>query len=79
MVRQVVIPGINDTDAYMERLKNYIETNLPTATRVELLPYHRLGAHKYEAMGIAEPLGDTPPCEKAVTEALLKKHFPHMT
>ena len=78
VVRQVVIPGINDTDGYMESLRAYIKEKLPTAKKVELLPYHRLGAHKYKDLGLEEPLGETPACERAVTDALLAKHFPDM-
>ena len=51
VVRQVVIPGINDTDGYMEGLRAYIREKLPTAKRVELLPYHAMGEHKYGALG----------------------------
>ena len=75
VVRQVVIPGINDSDEYMLRLREYIEKNIPTASSVELLPYHTLGAHKYRALGIPEPLVGTPQMDTARCEELWKKHF----
>ena len=77
-VRQVVIPNYNANDAYMQALRAYIQKKLPTATRVELLPYHRMGAHKYRTLGLAEPLGDTPAADKEAVAALARKHFPDM-
>ena len=50
-IRQVVLPGFTDSPAYMEQLAALVET-LPTVTRVELLPYHRLGIEKWRALGL---------------------------
>lgn len=75
IVRQVVIPGVNDTDEYMVRLREYVEKNIPNAVDVELLPYHTLGSHKYRELGITEPLANTPQMSVEVCEALYKKHF----
>ena len=50
-IRQVVLPGFTDSLAYMEQLAALVET-LPTVTRVELLPYHRLGIEKWHALGL---------------------------
>jgi len=33
---------------------------VPTVERVEVLPFHRLGAAKYGALGLDYPLIDTP-------------------
>lgn len=75
VVRQVVIPGVNDSDGYMTALKEYIEKHIPHAMAVELLPYHRMGEHKYKALNMEIPLGDTPPMDKKKAETLWKKHF----
>lgn len=75
IVRQVVIPGYNDTDEYMLSLKDYINKNIPYAKSVELLPFHLLGAHKYKKMGIFYPLGELSPMDKEKTEKLSKKYF----
>ena len=75
VVRQVVIPGINDTDAYMESLKEYIKEKLPSATGVELLPYHTLGSHKYRELGIDEPLSGVGQMDAGKTEELYRRHF----
>ncbi len=77
VVRHVVIPGMNDGDDAMEALKAYIKANIPTATGVELLPYHLLGAHKYKKLGLAEPLPGTPSMDQEKTKQLWEKHFTH--
>lgn len=49
-IRYVLVPGYSDFEedirALGEQLGNY-----QNIQRVEILPYHRLGVHKYEAMG----------------------------
>lgn len=75
VVRQVVVPGINDTDEYMSRLREYIEKNIPSAVSVELLPYHTLGAHKYRSLGIPEPLVGVRQMDTERCEVLYKRHF----
>jgi len=75
VVRQVIIPGINDSDEYMQKLKNYINEKIPQAKKVELLPYHLMGVHKYKKLGLAEPLAGVPAMSKARTEELYQKYF----
>ncbi len=74
-VRQVVIPGINDNDNYMEKLKEYIAEKIPTAEKVELLPYHKLGVHKYTDIGIPYLFSTIEQMDKNTTEQLYRKHF----
>lgn len=56
-IRQVIIPGVNDTFAYMEELDKYIKNhiNIDNVERVEFLPYHKLGTEKYEKLHIFNP------------------------
>ncbi len=75
IVRQVVIPGYNDTDEYMLTLKNYIEKNIPYTRDVELLPFHLLGAHKYKKLGIPYPMENLSPMDKEKTDKLKEKYF----
>lgn len=49
IVRIPVIPGVNDVDSEMLRIAEYLEMMLPQS--LELLPYHRLGISKAEAVG----------------------------
>lgn len=50
-LRQVIVPGCNDTEADILRLKEYIK-NIENVERVELLPYHSMAKEKYKKLGI---------------------------
>lgn len=58
-IRHVVTPGINDDDEHLLATAHYI-ARYSVVERVDILPYHTLGAYKYESMGIAYPLAGTP-------------------
>lgn len=75
VVRQVVIPDVNDDDNYMQSLADYIKSNIPTAISVELLPFHKLGAHKYDKLGMVDPYMDKHAMDKTKTRALYEKFF----
>lgn len=68
-IRHVLVPGITDNDVYLYRLAAFIKT-LKNVERVEVLPYHAMGAVKYEKMGIEYPLkGVEPPDKERVANA----------
>ena len=73
-VRHVVVPGLTDGPDHMARLRDYVAT-LPRVERVELLPFHKLGAHKYEKLGRPDPLADTPPMEAALCNQFQQTWF----
>jgi len=62
-VRVPVVPGVNDTEEEMKNIKAFFETN-GYPEKVELLPYHAMGEHKYEALGKATQKFDIPDEEK---------------
>ncbi len=49
-LRYVVIPGITDDEADIRRLAEYC-SHLSCLEWVDLLPYHRLGVQKWQALG----------------------------
>lgn len=57
-IRHVLTPGITDNDTYLTETRDFIRT-LSNVKRVEILPYHGLGAIKYKDLGIEYPLKDT--------------------
>lgn len=60
-IRYVVVPGWSDAAEDVEALADFVVT-LPNVVKVELLPYHLLGKHKWEVMGIPYTLeGVEPP------------------
>ncbi len=62
-LRQVIVPGLNDTEESVLQLKNFA-ANLKNIERVELLPYHDMAKKKYKALGIAYRLEDVKPMDK---------------
>ena len=68
-IRHVLVPGITDNDEYLNRLAEFIST-LKTVEKVEVLPYHTMGAVKYKNLGINYPLdGVEPPSKERVENA----------
>lgn len=51
VIRIPVIGGVNDDDENIRASAAFVHENLPGA-KMELLPYHRFGIVKYEALGI---------------------------
>ncbi|WP_050614002.1 pyruvate formate-lyase-activating protein [Bacillus testis] len=68
-IRHVLVPGVTDFNDYLDRLGKFIGT-LKNVQKVEVLPYHKLGVYKWEALGLKYPLQDTdPPSEERVQNA----------
>ena len=62
-LRQVIVPGINDDEEHIKKLKEFIKP-LKNIQRVELLPYHTMAKKKYEVLNRDYPLGDTPEMDR---------------
>ncbi len=58
-IRHVVVPGWTDDDRLLQRLADYLKP-YRCIEKIELLPYHRMGARKYEQMGFDYRLEGTP-------------------
>ncbi len=56
-IRHVLVPGINDDEASLAKLSDFIAA-LGNVERVEVLPYHRLALPKYADLGIKYPIPD---------------------
>ena len=48
-VRIPIVPTVNDTVEDMQAIKEFVNAH-GRAERIELLPYHAMGEHKYEAL-----------------------------
>ncbi len=64
-IRHVVVPGITDDDEYLYKL-GYFIGGLKTLKALDVLPYHTMGAKKYEQLGIPYPLEGVEPMDKKV-------------
>ncbi|WP_438297024.1 pyruvate formate-lyase-activating protein [Streptomyces sp. HUAS TT7] len=58
-VRFVLVPGLTDDPANIEGIASFAAT-LGNVSRVDVLPFHNLGAAKWQALGSEFPLCDTP-------------------
>ncbi|MFI7542516.1 pyruvate formate-lyase-activating protein [Actinoplanes sp. NPDC049599] len=59
-IRFVLVPGLTDDPVNVAAVADLVAA-IPTVERVEVLPFHRLGATKYAALGIDFPLARTEP------------------
>ncbi|MBN7774016.1 pyruvate formate-lyase-activating protein [Clostridium aminobutyricum] len=62
-VRQVIVPGINDTEENIKELNEFIK-KIKRIDKVELLPYHTMASDKYEKLGLSYRLKDVGPMDK---------------
>ncbi|WP_311568611.1 pyruvate formate lyase 1-activating protein [Photobacterium arenosum] len=79
-IRHVVVPGFTDNDTSAHQLGEFIK-DMDNIEKIELLPYHQLGAHKWEAMGYDYPLERVKPPSKAVMDrvkAILSQYHPNV-
>ena len=82
-IRHVLVPGItvwgsseegensdpSEYENYLHELSKFIKS-LKTVTKVEVLPYHRLGLPKYESLGIRYPIPEIlPPTKEQLSRA----------
>lgn len=79
-LRYVLVPGLSDFENDLHALGRHFQ-DFKMIDRVELLPYHTLGVHKYEAMGWDYQLKGTPqnsPEQLARAEQILRSYFPQL-
>ncbi len=68
-IRHVLVPGYTDDDAALKKTREFIET-LNNVEKIEVLPYHTLGAYKWKELGKSYPLeGVEPPSRDRVENA----------
>ncbi len=72
-IRQVIIPGINDNVDYVKDLSFFIKDNIENVTRVDFLPYHKMGIEKYTKLGLEDPYKDIDPMDKDKCDMLYKE------
>lgn len=54
-IRQVLVPGWTDDIEDLKKTRAFIET-LSNVKKIEILPYHNMGAYKWEKLGMKYPL-----------------------
>ncbi len=54
-IRYVLVPGLNDSERDLEKLRNII-SGLSYCSNIEFLPYHTLGKYKWGLLSLKYPL-----------------------
>ena len=68
-IRHVLVPGITGSTPELFAMRRFIDS-LRTVSRVEILPYHAMGAGKWAALGMAYPLeGVKAPTQEEIEHA----------
>ncbi|MFF9819090.1 pyruvate formate-lyase-activating protein [Streptomyces sp. NPDC014006] len=75
-IRYVLVPGWTDDPQAVEGLAGFV-TGLSSVERVDVLPFHKLGAAKYDALGIPFPLHNTPVPDSLLTERVRAQFRAH--
>ncbi|TVR18764.1 MAG: pyruvate formate lyase-activating protein [Balneolaceae bacterium] len=58
-IRHVLVPGYTDNTESLRELAEFVQT-LRNVERVEILPYHKMGAYKWVELGLENQLADIP-------------------
>lgn len=75
-IRYVLVPGWTDAPESVEGLARFV-SGLGSVDRVDVLPFHKLGAAKYEALGLPFPLRDTPVPDPGLVERVRERFRGH--
>jgi pyruvate formate lyase activating enzyme len=59
-IRFVLVPGLTDEPANIRGLARFV-ARLSNVERVEIVPFHQMGRHKWEELGLPYRLADTRP------------------
>ena len=71
-IRRVIVPGLTDSEKDLKATATYIKelNQLGTVEKIEVLPYHPMGEHKWAELGFEYPLkGQRAPTKEEVTKA----------
>ncbi|WP_039896883.1 pyruvate formate-lyase-activating protein, partial [Actinomyces massiliensis] len=76
-VRFVLVPGLTDDPVNVENVAGIIEQWGSSVTRVEVLPFHQMGADKWTSLGLNYRLRETSPPDPELVEstrAIFRSH-----
>ena len=63
----MLVPAISDDQSDLEQLGRFIK-EMNNVKKIEVLPYHKLGVYKWEALGLEYPLKEIEPPSEEMTE-----------
>lgn len=59
MIRCPIVPGINDTETHFEHIRE-LRRSYPRLAGIEIMPYHNIGAQKWQEIGLDYALSELP-------------------
>ena len=71
-IRQVIVPGMMDNDKYLKELVDIV-VNIKNVSRIDFLPYHKLGSEKYVKLGLVNPYLTMPEMDRDKCSKLYQK------
>lgn len=71
-IRHVVVPGITDSNEHLKDLQKILKV-IHNVDKIELLPYHTLGVHKYEGLDYEYRLKGVKPMDKEKVKRMEEK------
>jgi pyruvate formate lyase activating enzyme len=75
-IRYVLVPGLTDAPDDIDGLASFVSA-LGTVERLEVLPFHKLGAAKYVNLGLPFPLAHTPAPAPALVRQVRDRFAAH--
>ena len=78
-IRFVLVPGLTDATDNIAGVAAFAATLGPSVERIEVLPFHQMGRHKWDALGKVYQLADTPPATPEQADAardIFRQHGP---
>ncbi len=69
-LRYVLVPGLTDDLPSIEALSAYL-ADFPNLQRIDVLPFHKMGEHKWAAMGFPYQLKSTLPPEESLLHEVM--------
>ncbi len=67
-IRFVLVPGLTDAKENITGVAEFAASLGTSVERIEVLPFHQMGSHKWAALGKVYQLADTPPASPEQAE-----------
>lgn len=77
IIRQVLLEGWTDTPEYIDSIIVFLK-QYSCIKKVEVLPFHKMGEHKWESLGLKAPLSHVPPYAAEKAEKIQKMLYNYM-
>lgn len=73
IIRHVMVPTITDNDESIYKILKKLKPINYKIDKIEILPYHKMGVHKYETLNREYEMGDIPEMNKSVAATYEEK------